>query len=252
MNQLPRDTRRQILHLLVEGASMRATSRLADVSINTVKKLLIDAGTACAEYHDKTVRNVPAREVQCDELWSYCYAYKRNIPQAKAAPDRAGDVWTWVALDPDSKLVVSFLAGNRDTECAIEFMKDLKMRLDKPGRLAKDVIITTDSHKPYEIAADHVFGPGARLIQTVGGDGETSYVERQNLTMRMSMRRYARKTNAFSKKFENHCHTLCLYFVYYNFCRYHQSIRMTPAMAAGLIDDLRDIGFIVDLVEQAN
>jgi IS1 family transposase len=276
MNKLPLKTRVQILSMLCEGSSMRSISRVAGVSINTVTKLLVDAGKACEAYHEETVRNVNARRVQCDEIWSFAYAKAKNVAAAKAAPEDAGDVWTWTALDSDSKLIVSWLVGGRDSEYAMEFMDDLA------SRLANRVQLTTDGHKAYLEAVEGAFGGdidyamlqklygtvpeaargryspavciGARK-QDIEGNPDpkkisTSHVERQNLTMRMSMRRFTRLTNAFSKKVENHCHALALYFVWYNFCRQHKSLGgVSPAMAAGVSDTLRDMGWIVSLID---
>ena len=276
MNKLPSAKRVQILSMLVEGVSMRSISRVAGVSINTVSKLLVDAGEACAAYHDETVRDVPSRRVQCDEIWSFCYAKAKNVARAKAAPPGAGDVWTWTALDADSKLIVSYAIGDRSGETAMEFMDDLR------PRLANRVQLTTDGHKAYLEAVEGAFGGAvdfAQLVKLYGpaqgkgsekryspaectgirkrkiegnpdpADVSTSYVERQNLTMRMSMRRFTRLTNAFSKKLENHIHSLSLYFVHYNFVRVHKSLRISPAMAAGLSDTLHDMEWIVGLIE---
>ena len=254
---------------------MRLISRVVGVSINTVTKLLIQAGEACAEYHDATVRDVKAARVQCDEIWSFCYAKQKNVATAKAAPEEAGDVWTWTALDADSKLIVSYLVGGRDSEYAIEFMDDVAKRLENR------VQMTTDGHQSYLEAIEGAFGGDidyAQLVKMYGPapDGDkgryspanctgirkrrvsgypakedvsTSYVERQNLTMRMSMRRFTRLTNAFSKKIDNHCHMLSLYFVHYNFCRIHKSLKVTPAMAAGVSDTLHDMEWIVELID---
>lgn len=255
---------------------MRSISRVVDVSINTVTKLLVNAGEACDAYHEEHVRGVNARHVQCDEIWSFAYAKAKNVKTAKAAPIDAGDVWTWTALDADSKLIVSWLVGGRDSEYAVEFMDDLA------SRLATRVQMTTDGHKAYLEAVDGAFGADidyAQLVKLYGAapdsskgryspsecigtrkrpvEGEpdkdhvsTSYVERQNLTMRMSMRRFTRLTNAFSKKVENHCHALALYFVWYNFCRQHKSLGgVSPAMAAGISDTLHDMDWIVSLID---
>ncbi len=275
MNKLPLHTRVQILNMLVEGSSMRSISRVAGVSINTVTKLLVDAGEACAAYHDEHVRNVKASRVQCDEIWSFTYAKAKNVAKAKAAPEVAGDVWTWTGLDADSKMIVSWLVGGRDGSYAMEFMDDLAKRL------ANRVQLTTDGHRAYLEAVEGAFGDDvdyAQLVKLYGAAPEsakgryspaecigarkervtgnpdrdhvsTSYVERQNLTMRMSMRRFTRLTNGFSKKVENHCHALALYFVHYNFCRLHKSLKVTPAMAAGVSDTLHDMEWVVGLID---
>ena len=256
---------------------MRAIARVTDVSFNTIAKLLRDAGLACAAYHDEHVRNVKTRRLQCDEIWSFCYAKAKNVPTAKRAPSYAGDLWTWTALDADSKLIVSWLAGGRDAEYANEFMQDAA------GRLANRVQLTTDGHGAYLDAVEGAFGIDvdfAQLVKLYGsvaigrdaatryspqvcvgarkeqfrGDPDpahisTSYAERQNLSMRMHMRRFTRLTKAFSKKIENHCHSLALYFVFYNFVRIHSTLRVTPAMAAGLTDSLWDMKDIVALID---
>ncbi len=254
---------------------MRATSRMADVSINTVSKLLVDAGEACAEYHDKTVRNVKAERVQCDEIWSFVAAKQKNVETMKEPVDGAGDVWTWTALDADSKLIVSYLVGGRSAEYADAFIADVA------ERLANRVQLTTDGHAAYLEAVEGAFGAdvdfaqlvklygtapdaakgryspaeciGARKTPVEGDPDEahisTSYVERMNLNIRMGNRRFTRLTNAFSKKIENHLHMLSLYFVHYNFCRMHKSLRMSPAMAAGVSDTLRDMEWIVGLID---
>lgn len=263
MNKLPLAKRAQILGLLVEGTSLRATSRLADVSINTVTKLLVDVGAACAEYQDKTLRNLTCKRIQCDEIWAFTYCKKANLATAKAAPEGAGDVWTWTAIDADTKLIASWMVGDRSGETAKTFIEDLA------ARLANRVQLTTDGHKPYLQAVEDSFGSNidyAMLVKlygeskgssperrysageccgtikgTVSGKPDdkhvsTSFVERQNLTMRMSMRRFTRLTNGFSKKVENHAHAVALHFMYYNFGRIHKTLRITPAMAAGVSD----------------
>jgi IS1 family transposase len=259
MNKLPLETRVQILTMLVEGSSMRSVSRVCGVSINTVTKLLVDAGTACAAFHDERVRNVTAKAVQCDEIWSFSYAKNKNVKFAKAAPEAAGDVWTWTAIDADSKLIVSWHVGDRSQHTGISFMGDLK------ARLANRVQLTTDGHKAYlkavevvdfdadyamlnKIFATDYAGPGrysppkciGAVKTAIMGNPDpalvnTSFAERQNLTMRMAMRRFTRLTNAFSKKFENHCHAMALYFFWYNWVRNHKTLGVTPAMAAGLV-----------------
>jgi len=256
---------------------MRSISRVVGVSINTVTKLLVDAGEACAAYHHEHVRAVKSQRVQCDEIWSFCYAKQKNVATAKVAPEDAGDVWTWTALDADSKLIVAYLVGGRDSEYAIEFMDDVAKRL------ANRVQLTTDGHKAYLEAVEGVFGADvdyAQLVKLYGAapdamkgryspaectgtrkrrvegdpaieDVSTSYVERQNLTMRMSMRRFTRLTNAFSKKIDNHIHMLSLYFVHYNFCRQHKSLKgLSPAMAAGVSNTLHDVEWIVGLIDE--
>lgn len=275
MNKLDTKTRATILSMLVEGSSMRSISRIVGVSINTVTKLLIDAGEACAAYHDEAVRGVAAQRVQCDEIWSFVAAKQKNVKAMKEPVDGAGDVWTWTALDADSKLIVSYLVGGRDSEYAMEFMDDVA------ARLANRVQMTTDGHRAYLEAVEGAFGADvdyAQLIKIYGAAPDsakgryspadctgirkqrvegnpdinhvsTSYVERSNLSIRMGNRRFTRLTNAFSKKLDNHIHTLSLYFVHYNFCRMHKSLRMSPAMAAGISDTLRDMEWVVGLID---
>jgi IS1 family transposase len=276
MNKLPLAKRAQILPMLCEGSSMRSISRVADVSINTVSKLLVDAGEACAAVHDATVRDVKSKRIQCDEIWSFTYAKQKNAPHAKAAPGYAGDVWTWTAIDADSKLIISYeFSSARDADAALAFMDDLR------GRLATRVQLTTDGLRSYLVAVEEAFGPKidyAQLVKVYGETSEgmkgryspaecigaqkepvagkpdkahisTSYVERANLTMRMSMRRYTRLTNAFSKKLENHMHMVALYTVWYNFVRLHKTLRTSPAMAAGVSDRLWAMEDIATLIE---
>ena len=277
MNKLPLAKRVLILTMLVEGMSMRSISRTVGVSINTVTKLMVEAGEACAAYHDETVRDVRAKRVQCDEIWAFCYAKEKNVAAAKAAPDGAGDVWTWTALDSDSKMILACEVGDRSAATAREFMFDVA------ARLATRVQLTTDGYGAYLKAVGDAFAADvdyAMLVKLYGeptgtkgherkyspatctgaikepifGKPErdhisTSHVERQNLTMRMGMRRFTRLTNAFSKKLENHLHMLSLYFVYYNFVRVHKSLRVSPAMAAGVSDTLRDVEWIVSLID---
>ena len=256
---------------------MRATSRIAKVSINTVTKLMVEAGEACAAYHDGAVRDVDARKVQCDEIWAFCYAKEKNVARARSAPRGAGDVWTWTAIDSDSKMILAYEVGDRTAATAIEFMDDLR------SRLANRVQLTTDGHKAYLEAVEGAFGGDVDYAQLIKLYGEptgqkgherkyspsectgtrkrrvegnpdpravsTSYIERNNLTMRMGMRRFTRLTNGFSKKLENHLLMLSLYFVHYNFVRIHKSLRVTPAMAAGVSDTLHDMEWIVDLID---
>jgi IS1 family transposase len=280
MRHLDSKTRALILRLLVEGNSIRATTRIADVSKNTVAKLLEDAGKACAAYHDEHVRGVKAKHVQADEIWSFCYAKERNVAEAKSAPADAGDIWTWTAMDRDSKLMISYTVGDRSAETAREFMFDLA------DRLATRIQLTTDGQAGYLKAVTDAFSGDidyAMLVKQYGDltgnkgherkyspaectgaikepifgkpDMEavsTSHVERQNLTMRMGMRRFTRLTNAFSKKAENHAYAVALHFMHYNFCRTHKTLRMTPAMAAGLVSSPWEIEDIVKLVEAAD
>jgi len=255
---------------------MRSISRVADVSINTVSKLLEDAGETCNELHDELVQNVEAKRVQCDEIWSFCYAKQKQVATAKAAPKEAGDVWTWTAIDADSKLIVSYLIGGRDAGYAGDFMEDVA------SRLATRVQLTTDGHKAYLSAVENAFGDDVDYAQLVKIYGEapadtperkyspgeccgiqksrvagspepkhvsTSYVERHNLTMRMSMRRFTRLTNGFSKKMDNHFFALALYFFHYNFCRIHKTLRVTPAMQAGITDRLWTMEELVEKMD---
>jgi IS1 family transposase len=277
MNKLHLAKRAQILSMLCEGSSMRSVARVADVSFNTVVKLLVDAGKVCAAFHDENVRGVAAKRVQCDEIWSFTFCKQRNVKKAKGAPAEAGDTWTWTALDADSKLIISWLVGGRDTEYALAFMDDVR------SRLANRVQLTTDGHRSYLVAVEEAFGGDVDYAQLVKVYGEapdafkgryspaqcigaekhrvegspdprhvsTSYVERQNLTMRMQMRRFTRLTNAFSKKFENHVHMVALYTVWYNYVKTHKAHRLSPAMAAGLSDKLWSVEDIANLVEAA-
>lgn len=250
---------------------MRSISRVVGVSFNTVSKLLVDAGKACDQYHHDTVRNVKSEFVECDEIWSFCYAKDRNAADIKPhpvnTPEYAGDIWTWTALDSDARLILTWLVSDgRDTETAKTFMADLY------SRLTNRVQLSTDGLPAYLTATEAAFGSDvdyAQVIKTYGkhrvidvqkryisGDPDyylasTAYMERHNLTTRMSLRRYTRLTNAFSKKLENHCHALALYFVYYNFCRIHSSIKTTPAVKAGLTTEEHDIDWMLDLVDRA-
>jgi IS1 family transposase/lambda repressor-like predicted transcriptional regulator len=275
MNKLDNKRRKQIIAALVEGTSIRATSRMVGVSKDTVMKLLVDVGKVCAEYQDWAFRNLSCKRVQCDEIWSFCYAKQKNVSPEKQGIFGVGDVWTWTAIDADTKLVPCWHVGRRDGRAAYEFIKDLE------SRLAHRVQLTTDGHRPYLEAVEAAFGseidyammikiygkpqeeiryspPQILSIQcaTVAGNPDpahisTSYVERQNLTMRMSMRRFTRLTNAFSKKLENHMHAIALHFMFYNFCRIHKTLRCTPAMAAGVSKTVWEIEDIVNLLENA-
>jgi IS1 family transposase len=274
MNRLDRETRAQILHLLCEGQSIRAVTRLTGASKNTVTKLVVDAGHACTAYRDRVLRNLPSKRVQVDEIWNFVYAKNANVDEAKAAPQGAGDVWTWTAIDAENKLLISWLVADRTVDSALTFTDDLK------ERLANRVQLTSDGHAPYLVAVDTVFGDDvdyAMLVKLYGADpagekryspakcigarrraitGEpdekhisTSLAERQNLTMRMHMRRFTRLTNAFSKKVENHACAVALHAMYYNFVRLHQTLKVTPAMAAGVTDKLWKMTDIVDVID---
>jgi IS1 family transposase len=274
MNKLDRETRARILHLLCEGQSIRAVTRLTGASKNTITKLVVDAGHACTEYQDRVLRNLPSKRVQVDEIWNFIYAKADHVKDAKAAPKDAGDVWTWTAIDADSKLLVSWLVADRTTDSAVMFMDDLK------ERLTNRVQLTSDGHRPYLVAVDTVFGndvdyamlqkiygvePGgekryspAKCIgaqkRNITGNPDpnhisTSYAERQNLTMRMHMRRFTRLTNAFSKKIENHACAVALHSMYYNFVRLHQTLKISPAMAAGVTDRLWEMVDVVDVLD---
>ena len=276
MNRLSNEDRARILHLLCEGVSIRAITRLTGASKNTVAKLLIDAGKACAAYHDANVRNVKSARVQVDEIWSFTYAKQKNVATAKEAPEGAGDTWTWTAIDADSKLIVSYLVGSRDAEYAVAFIQDLADRVAGRFQLTSDGLnaylgavedafgIDIDYAQLVKIYGPTITAPGryspaectGTRIRRVQGDPDgahvsTSYVERSNLTMRMHMRRFTRLTNAFSKKVENHAHAVALHMMYYNFVRIHKTLRVTPAMEAGVTDRLWDIADIAMLVEKA-
>jgi len=278
MNRLSVDRQSRIIKVLCEGNSIRSTTRITNTAINTVVKLLRDVGAACLEYQDKTMHNLPCKNLQCDEIWSFVYSKAKNVPEKHDGEFGFGDVWTFTAIDADTKLVPCWLVGLRNIECAYEFINDLK------SRLANRVQITTDGHKMYAVAIEQAFGSDidyAMLVKLYGHDTEnekryspascigaekhrimgnpdikrvsTSFVERQNLTMRMSMRRFTRLTNAFSKKLENHEYALALYFMHYNYIRPHKTLAnpypRTPAMAAGISDHIWAIEEIVALVK---
>jgi len=274
MNTLTSAKRKQIVGMLIEGMSLRAASRLADVSFNTVTKLLVDIGRATADYQDRTLRNLKCKRIQCDEIWAFVYAKEKNVPKDKKGHFGFGDVWTWTAIDADTKLVPSFMVGNRDGRSAAMFIDDLK------SRLANRVQLTTDGHKAYLTAVEDSFGADVDYamlqkiyestqeetryspakcvgceVKKIQGNPDpdhisTSYVERQNLTMRMGMRRFTRLTNAFSKKVENHAYQVALHFMFYNFCRIHQTLRVTPAMEAGVSDHVWSIDEVVALLPE--
>jgi len=261
MNKLGVAERAKIIAALVEGNSVRATCRMTGAAKGTVLKLVADIGKACAQYHDRTMWNLNSKRIQCDEIWSFCYAKEKGLPEELRGKLGFGDVWTWTAIDADSKLAVTWLVGNRNLDHAVAFIKDLS------ARLANRIQLTTDGHKPYLLAVQKVFGEeidyaqlqkwyaslpsgtiryspaqccGAKRERIIGNPEynhvNTSYVERHNLTMRMQMRRFTRLTNAFSKKIENLKASVALHFMHYNFCRVHQTLRVTPAMQAGIAD----------------
>lgn len=272
MNQLPINKRVQIINLLVEGNSLRSTSRLTGTSINTVMKLLVDVGYACLKFHSQTVVQVRAKRIQCDEIWSFCYSKQKNT-----SPDVTdkGDVWTWVGFDPDTKMVISWFAGQRDLRSAKFFINDLWCRLRTRVQLSTDglssyVEAIADTFggkidfgqvvKQYSNESMNIDGTRDRRMKYIGAERKiisgnpdpkyisTSLLERQNLTMRMCMRRFTRKTNAFSKKLDNHCCAIALHFVFYNFCRIHKALRVTPAMEAGFAKKPMKIEEILDLI----
>jgi len=275
MNRLNNKDQAQILRCLVEGNSLRSTSRITGRSKNTITKLLVEAGRACLEYQDKVLVNLPCTRLECDEIWSFCYAKAKNVPEDKKGQFGYGDVWTWTAICADTKLVPTWAIGNRDAETGHYFMQDLA------SRLKNKVQLTTDGHKTYFESVEKAFGNDvdyAMLIKLYGGvednktekryspavctgaekraiTGEpnpdlisTSYVERHNLTMRMSNRRFTRLTNAFSKKVDNLMHSISLHYMYYNFCRIHASLRVTPAMETGVTNHVWTLEEVAELV----
>jgi IS1 family transposase len=276
MNKLPVEKRARILGMMVEGMSIRSIVRMTGASKNTVAKLLVDAGLACSDYQDRAFRELPCKKLQLDKIWSFVGAKEKNVPQERKGLG-IGDVWTWTAICADTKLVPSWFVGGRDSEHALAFCMDLK------GRLGGRVQITSDGHRAYLGAVEKTFGDdvdyaqlqkiygkphgeveahrrysptpclGAKKEAMIGAPDmkhvSTSYVERRNLNIRMGLRRFTRLTNAFSKKAENHCHALSIYFMHYNFARIHQTTRVTPAMAAGVTEKLWDMTDIVRMVE---
>ncbi len=275
MNKISTEERTRVVSCLVEGNSLRATTRMTGVHRTTVMKLLADLGKACSEYQDITFRNLTCKRVQCDEIWSFVGCKQKNVRKGDKRQGR-GDVWTWTAIDAETKLVPAWYVGNRDAGAAYHFMHDLA------GRLAHRVQLTTDAHKPYLSAVEDAFGTeidyaqlvkiygntinqgpearyspaqcmGARKAHVIGKPAyahvSTSICERNNLTMRMSMRRFTRLTNAFSKKVENLEHAVALHFMHYNFCRVHQSLRVTPAMEAGIADHVWTLEEVITLLD---
>lgn len=274
MNRLTTQERVRVIAALVEGNSIRSTVRMTGVAKNTIVKLLAEMGQACKAWHDEHVCHLLSKRIQCDEIWAFCYAKQKNVPEEKRGQFGYGDVWTWTALDAETKLMVSYMVGLRDAGYAHEFMRDVA------SRLSRKVQLTTDGLRVYLDAVEDAFGGDvdfAQLVKIYGAErpGEaryspatiigtrqeevcgtpeprhvsTSYVERQNLTMRMSMRRFTRLTNGFSKKVENHAAMIALHFMHYNFCRIHQTLRITPAMAAGLADHVWEIEELVGLID---
>lgn len=275
MNRLDIAKRVAVVAALVEGNSLRATSRMTDVARMTVEKLLRDLGAACAKFHDATVRNLATKRVQADEIWAFCYAKQRNVTEEIRAehPD-AGDIWTWTALDADSKLMISWVVGQRDIQSAYALMADVADRVKDRTQL------TTDGLSHYLTAVESAFGDDVdyAILNKTYADGttargryspakfmgatratikgqpdaghiSTSFVERNNLTMRMHMRRFTRLTNGFSKKAENHAHMVALHFAYYNFCKIHSTLRVTPAMEAGVSDHVWSLEELVSLLD---
>ena len=276
MNHISTEKRVAVLQCLVEGCSLRATARITGVAKDTVVRVLVQAGHVCSDYQDRAMHDLPCRRLEADEIWSFVYAKRKNLPYAVAAPARhAGDTWTWVAVCADTKLIPTWRVGTRTRRAAQDFINDLK------PRLKHRIQLTTDGHSPYLEAVEGAFGAGidyAQLIKVYGGkveddDGQpastnfiekriitgdpdegdisTSYVERQNLTMRMQMRRFTRRTNGFSKKIENHTCAVALYTMHYNFVRIHSSLRVTPAMAAGLMDTVWELEDVAQMIEDA-
>src|SRR5271157_1956424 len=272
MNRLNTAKRAQVIAALIEGNSINATCRMLGVGKHTVLRLLEDAGCACAAFHHENVRNLRVTRAQCDEVWSFIYAKQKNVTEEQMA-EGAGDCWTWTCIDADTKLIISYMLGDRGASTARDFMEDAA------GRIINRIQLTTDGHRVYAEAVEQAFGSEidyAMLVKIYGASNEgesryspatcigcrtgvlsgdpdpkyisTSYVERQNLSMRMGMRRLTRLTNGFSKKFENHAHQVALYFFHYNFCRVHSSLRVTPAMEAGLTDHVWTLGELCGLL----
>lgn len=274
MNKLSTEKRSQVVAALVEGNSIRATVRMTGVSKNTIAKLLLELGAACSEYLDKALVNLNCKRIQCDEIWSFIGAKEKNVPAEKRGQFVMGDIWTWVAMDADTKLIAAWTVGGRDAGTAYGFIQDLAKRL------ANRVQLTTDGHRAYLSAVEDALGSNvdyAMLVKLYGNDREsearyspaecigcrevvvtgrpdpkhisTSFIERQNLTMRMGMRRFTRLTNAFSKKLENHIASIAIHYMHYNFCRVHQTLRVTPAMEAGVADHVWSISELIALLD---
>ena len=267
MNRLHPDKRKAILQLLVEGSSLRSIARVVGCSRKTVTKLMREAGDVATQYHDEHVRDLQARRVECDELWAFCYTRTRKLPDAKSPPPEAGDIWTWTAIDPDSKLLISYLVGSHEIYDCLEFMEDVS------SRLANRVQLTTDGYRAYPDSVDVAFAGQvdyAKLVKVTDDDKmssskvavlgdpdpkfiSTSIVERMNLTIRMGQRRYTRHTNGFSKSILNHRLSLALHILHYNFCRPHRSLAnpypRSPAMAAGLADRVHKLDWLIDMVD---
>ena len=274
MNRLDNKDRANILKLLCEGMGINAACRVTGASKNTVLKLLAEVGAASAIYLDENIKCLQSRRVECDEVWSFCYAKQKTVAMATDAPKGAGDVWTWTAIDADTKLIISHLVGGRDAEYALAFMDDLRSRIDTRVQL------TTDGHRAYLLAVEEAFGGDvdyAQLVKMYGNTPDnfkgkyspaectgikktvisgnpnmskisTSYIERSNLTMRMHNRRFTRLTNGFSKKLENHLHAISLFVMNYNYCKIHKTLRVTPAMEAGLTDHVWELEEVIALL----
>ncbi|HXX22415.1 MAG TPA: helix-turn-helix domain-containing protein [Terriglobia bacterium] len=273
MKRLTREKQVQIISALIEGNSIRATARMFNVSKDTVLKLQVEAGYASADFQDKNFHGLPCKRVQCDEVWAFCYAKEKNVPQEKKGKFGYGDVWTWTAIDAQTKLIPSFTVGNRDAASARILIEDLA------GRLRNRIQLTTDGHRAYLEGVEGAFGCDidyAMLVKTYESSQEetryspavctscerkpimghpdpehisTSFVERSNLSIRMGTRRFTRLTNAFSKKIENHAAAVALYFMHYNYCRVHQSLRVTPCMEAGLADHVWSVREMLEAIQ---
>ena len=276
MNLLAADKRTAVIAALVEGTSINATCRMTGVAKHTVLRLLKDMGCACAAYHNSHVRNLRVRRVQADEIWSFVYGKDKNLTMEQVKSG-LGSIWTWKAIDADTKLVISYTIGDRGADTAKAFMQDVASRINSRIQL------TTDGHRVYADAVEDAFGSeidDAMLVKIYGASNEnpesryspatcigcrtgvlagspdpehisTSFVERSNLSMRMGMRRFTRLTNGFSKKLENHGHMVALYFMHYNYCRIHKSLRVTPAMEAGLTDHVWNIEELIELIKKS-